>query len=58
MDASRVAKYVLEEKSHRSVAGWLNDGAISAVIAFAKWQHENDVIGDVAEIGVHHGNTS
>jgi hypothetical protein len=55
MDASRVAKYVLEEKSHRSVAGWLNDGAISAVIAFAKWQHENDVIGDVAEIGVHHG---
>lgn len=55
MDASRVAKYVLEDKLHRGVAGWLNEGAISAVIAFAKWQHQNEVLGDVAEIGVHHG---
>jgi hypothetical protein len=55
MDTSRVAKYVFEEKLHRSVAGWLADGAISAVIAFAKWQNENNILGDVAEIGVHHG---
>jgi hypothetical protein len=55
MDAPRIAGYVLEGKLHRGVAGWLNEGAISAVIAFAKWQHENYVLGDVAEIGVHHG---
>lgn len=55
MDAPRVAKYVLGEKPHRSVAGWLGEGAISAVVAFATWQKENNVTGDVAEIGVHHG---
>jgi hypothetical protein len=55
MDDPRIAGYVLEDKLHGSVAGWLNEGAISAVVAFAKWQHENGVVGDVAEIGVHHG---
>jgi hypothetical protein len=55
MDAPRIVGYALEDKLHRGVAGWLNEGAISAVIAFAKWQHENHVLGDVAEIGVHHG---
>jgi Methyltransferase domain len=55
MDVSRTASYVLEDKLHRGVAGWLNEGAISAAIAFAKWQEENNVFGDVAEIGVHHG---
>jgi hypothetical protein len=55
MDVSRTASYVLEDKLHRRVAGWLNEGAISAVIALAKWQEENNVFGDVAEIGVHHG---
>jgi hypothetical protein len=55
MVTSRIAGYVLQEKLHRAVPGWLNEGAISAVIAFAKWQDENNVHGDVAEIGVHHG---
>jgi hypothetical protein len=55
MDVSRTASYVLEDKLHSRVAGWLNEGAISAVIALAKWQEENNVFGDVAEIGVHHG---
>ncbi len=55
MDTSRIAGYVLQDKLHRAVPGWLNEGAISAVIAFAKWQEENNVLGDVAEIGVHHG---
>ena len=55
MDVFRTANYVLEDKLHRRVAGWLNEGAISAVIALAKWQEENNVFGDVAEIGVHHG---
>jgi hypothetical protein len=55
MDATRIASYVLGDKLHRGVPGWLNEGAISAVIAFAKWQDENCVVGDVAEIGVHHG---
>src|SRR6516164_11400793 len=55
MDTSRVTGYVLENKSHHTVTGWLNEGAISTVIAFAKWQEENNVFGDVAEIGVHHG---
>jgi hypothetical protein len=55
MDVSRLTSYVLEDKFHRRVAGWLNEGAISAVIAFGKWQCENNVLGDVAEIGVHHG---
>ena len=55
MDVSRIASYVLEDKLHQRVAGWLNEGAISAVIALAKWQEENNVFGDVAEIGVHHG---
>lgn len=55
MDTSRIAGYVLQDKLHRAVPGWLNEGAISSVIAFAKWQEENNVLGDVAEIGVHHG---
>ncbi|MGA7869240.1 MAG: class I SAM-dependent methyltransferase [Stellaceae bacterium] len=55
MDTSRVAGYVLQDKLHRAVAGWLDEGAMSAVIAFAKWQDENNILGDVAEIGVHHG---
>ena len=55
MDTSRIAGYVLQAKLHRAVSGWLNDGAISAVIAFAKWQEDNNCLGDVAEIGVHHG---
>jgi len=55
MDTPRIADYVLQDKPYRAVPGWLNDGAISAVIAFAKWQHDNNVLGDVAEIGVHHG---
>jgi Methyltransferase domain len=55
MDTSRIARYVLQDKLHRTVPGWLNEGAISAVVAFAKWQEENKVLGDVAEIGVHHG---
>lgn len=55
MDTFRITDYVLNNKSHRAVTGWLNDGAISTVIAFAKWQEENHVFGDVAEIGVHHG---
>jgi Methyltransferase domain len=55
MDTSRIADYVLQDKLHRAVQGWLTDGAISAVIAFARWQDESNVLGDVAEIGVHHG---
>jgi hypothetical protein len=55
MDASRIAGYVFQDKSHRTVPGWLNEGAMSAVIALAGWQEENNVHGDVAEIGVHHG---
>jgi methyltransferase family protein len=55
MDTSRITDYVLDNKSHRAVTGWLNEGAISTVIAFAKWQEDNHVFGDVAEIGVHHG---
>src|ERR1700745_1104628 len=55
MDTSRIARYVLQDKLHRTVLGWLNEGAISAVVAFAKWQEENKVLGDVAEMGVHHG---
>src|SRR5215475_10741992 len=55
MDTSRLANYVLQEKQHRAVPGWLNEGAMSAVIAFAGWQHRNNVHDDVAEIGVHHG---
>jgi hypothetical protein len=38
METSRIAGYVLEDKLHHSVQGWLTDGAISAVIAFARWQ--------------------
>lgn len=55
MDTSRIADYVLQDKLHRAVPGWLKEGAISGIIAFAKWQQENNVLGDVAEIGVHHG---
>jgi len=55
MDTSRIASYVLQDKLQRAVPGWLTDGAISAVIALAKWQEESNVLGDVAEIGVHHG---
>ena len=55
MDTSRITRYVLQDKLHRAVQGWLTDGAISAVIAFARWQDESNVLGDVAEIGVHHG---
>ncbi len=55
MDTSRIADYVLQDKLHQAVQGWLTDGAISAVIAFARWQDETNVLGDVAEIGVHHG---
>ena len=55
MDTSRIAGYVLQDKLHQAVQGWLTDGAISAVIAFARWQDEINVLGDVAEIGVHHG---
>jgi hypothetical protein len=55
MDTSRIAGYVLHEKLYRAVPGWLSEGAVSAVIAFGKWQKENNCLGDVAEIGVHHG---
>jgi Methyltransferase domain len=55
MDISRLSSYVLEDNFQRRVTGWLNEGAISCVIAFGKWQDENNILGDVAEIGVHHG---
>lgn len=55
MDTSRIADYVLQNKLHRAVPGWLKEGAISGIIAFAKWQQENNILGDMAEIGVHHG---
>jgi cephalosporin hydroxylase len=55
MDTSRIAGYVLQDKLHRAVPGWLKEGAISALIAFGKWQQENNCLGDAAEIGVHHG---
>ena len=38
MDTTRIAGYVLQDKLHRTVPGWLSEGAISAVIAFAGWQ--------------------
>src|ERR1700681_1499001 len=55
MDTSRIAGYVLQDKLYRAVPGWLSEGATSALIAFGQWQQENDCLGDVAEIGVHHG---
>ena len=55
MDTSRIADYALQDKAHQAVQGWLTDGAISAAIAFARWQDDSNVLGDVAEIGVHHG---
>lgn len=55
MDRSRATSYILGGKQHRSVQGWLDEGAISAVVAFAGWQEQHGIRGDVAEIGVHHG---
>ena len=55
MDRFRAASYVLGSKQHRTVDGWLDEGAISAVVAFAGWQEQQGIHGDVAEIGVHHG---
>jgi hypothetical protein len=51
MDTSRIADYALQDKAHQAVQGWLTDGAISAAIAFARWQDDSNVLGDVAEIG-------
>jgi hypothetical protein len=55
MDRHRTASYILGSKQHRTVDGWLDEGAISAVVAFAGWQEQHGIHGDVAEIGVHHG---
>lgn len=38
-----------------AVQGWLGDGAITATLAIHNWQISNNVQGDVAEIGIHHG---
>jgi hypothetical protein len=55
MDRSRTVSYILGSKQHSTVQGWLDEGAVSAVVAFAGWQEQHGIHGDVAEIGVHHG---
>jgi hypothetical protein len=45
MDRPRAARYILGSKQHRTVDGWLDEGAISAVVAFAGWQEQHEYAG-------------
>lgn len=54
MNISHLSAYVIGG-GVSAVSGWLNEGASSATVAIAKYQHDNGIFGDVAEIGVHHG---
>jgi len=38
-----------------TVSGWLGDVDIFAIKAIGEWQAEQGIVGDLAEIGVHHG---
>jgi hypothetical protein len=49
-----VARYILDGGVHR-VEGWLGSGAITATLAINDWQSKQNVRGNVAEIGIHHG---
>jgi hypothetical protein len=50
---TRVARYV--RYGRRSVEGWLSRGACDMILRIAEVQRAERVIGNVAEIGVHHG---
>lgn len=56
MDLERIRAYAIEGRAE-GVQGWLHPTAMTLLIAFAKWQQAEGVVGDVAEIGVHHGRT-
>jgi hypothetical protein len=45
----------LFNKRYSDVAGWLLDGAAWATFLLAEWQKTENISGDIAEIGVHHG---
>ncbi len=47
-------QYILEGGVH-TVEGWLDGGAITATLAIQNFQRKHNVIGNVAEIGIHHG---
>src|ERR1041385_2970068 len=55
MNVARLTSYILGNKEHNLVEGWLDEGAMSAVVALAQWQERRGARGDIAEIGVHHG---
>jgi cephalosporin hydroxylase len=48
------ARYVLAGGVD-TVHGWLGGGAITATLVIHDWQVRNNVQGNVAEIGIHHG---
>lgn len=54
MASQYLQKYVLEG-GVSTVSGWLGDGAIAVLLAIDHWQKRHGIMGDVAEIGVHHG---
>ena len=40
---------------HRQVEGWIDEGALSFLMLINRYQMDRDIMGAVAEIGVHHG---
>jgi hypothetical protein len=54
MAKSSFELYVIDG-GHRSVEGWIEDGALSFLMLLNQYQRASDLSGAVAEIGVHHG---
>lgn len=57
MEAERNPRLVayLAGRGVDRVPGWLNPGAAYTTFLLSEWQHRRGVVGDVGEIGVHHG---
>ena len=54
MTENSFEEYVIRG-GHRRVEGWIEDGALSFLIAINAYQGNRGIGGSIAEIGVHHG---
>jgi hypothetical protein len=50
---AKLQKYL--KHGHKTVEGWLLPGAIKIVIEIARVQRDNNIAGNIAEVGIHHG---
>ncbi len=42
-------------RGYKHIKGWLSEGAVKIIFALDRIQRKNNIRGDIAEIGVHHG---